>query len=191
MHRISVSLLILGLVSEHGLAQRTDTSAVFRKVANSSSPVAAKREAERLRRRADFIPATTLNDKASYLMDKKAMGQTVQTSGDEQTTYLLVHRTASSDPEVHARWDDLVIVRSGSGVIELGDSLVGSKYLGPGERRGGKYNKSYQIVVHAGDLLRIPAAVPHSFLVSGSVPLEYLVVKQRRQDLPIRWYGER
>jgi len=90
MHRLSVSLLILGLVSEHALAQRPDTSTVFRNGSNSVSPGAAKREAERLRRRADFIPATTLNDKAAYLMDKKAHGTgPFRRRVTSKTTYLL------------------------------------------------------------------------------------------------------
>ena len=79
--------------------------------------------------------------------------------------------------------DDLVMVRSGNGAIELGDSLVGSKYRAPGERAGGTFTKSHQIVVHAGDLVRIPATVPHAFIVSGPEPLQYLVIKQRRQEL--------
>jgi mannose-6-phosphate isomerase-like protein (cupin superfamily) len=112
------------------------------------------------------------------------------TSGDEQTIYMLVRRTVSSVPEVHARWDDLVLVRDGSGAIEMGDSLIGSRYRAPGERAGGTIAKSYRIVVHAGDLVRIPAAVPHAFIVSGSQPLQYLVIKHRRQELPIRWFGD-
>ena len=83
------------------------------------------------------------------------------------------------------------MIRSGDGAIEMGDSLVGSRYRAPGERAGGTIANSRQIVVHPGDLVRIPAAVPHAFVVSGPVPLTYLVVKQRRQQLPIRWFGDR
>ena len=119
------------------------------------------------------------------------MGTTLLTSSDDQTTYLLVRRRTNSRPEVHARWDDLVIVRAGVGAIEMGDSLVGSTYRAPGERVGGTIMKSYRIVVHAGDMLRIPAAVPHAFIVSGFEPLEYLVIKRRQQRLPIRWASEK
>jgi mannose-6-phosphate isomerase-like protein (cupin superfamily) len=193
MRHVCITLLIVGLLAERAVAQRPADSVAFVPkggvVAKSSG--ASKVSVEKRRRTADFLPAWFLSNEAEYLTKMNAIGRTLHTSGDEETTFLLVRRTTSSDPEVHARWDDLVLVRAGAGVIELGDSLVGSKYLGPGERRGGKINKSYQIEVHAGDLVRIPAAVPHSFLVSGSVPLEYLVVKQHRQNLPIRWLGER
>jgi mannose-6-phosphate isomerase-like protein (cupin superfamily) len=122
-----------------------------------------------------------------WLAQGHYVGSTVLTSADERTTYLLVRRTTSSQPEWHARWDDIVVVRSGSGVIVFGDSLVGSTLRAPGERRGGHFTKNYQIVVRGGDLVRIPAAVPHAFIVSGTEPLEYLVIKTRRQELPIRW----
>ena len=152
---------------------------------------AARRDAEQRRRRVDFIDGRNLGVTAAGLSRLPVAGTTVLTSSDWQTTYLLVRRTTSSKPEVHARWDDLVIVRAGTGAIELGDSLVGSRYRAVGERIGGTFTRSWQIVVRAGDIVRIPAAVPHAFIVSGTEPLEYLVVKQRRQELPIRWFGER
>jgi mannose-6-phosphate isomerase-like protein (cupin superfamily) len=189
---ISAALLIMALVSDRAAAQQADTTASTRAPAVSPrARAAARREAEKRRRRVDFIDARRLSQTAAGLPRRPVAGTTVLTSSDDQTTYLLVRRTTTSKPEVHARWDDLVIVRSGTGAIELGDSLVGSRYRAPGERIGGTFTRSFQIVVHAGDIVRIPAAVPHAFIVSGAEALEYLVIKQRRQALPIRWFGER
>jgi mannose-6-phosphate isomerase-like protein (cupin superfamily) len=189
---IASSVFILGLACDRAAAQQTFTPATARApTVAPRTPGAAKREGERRRRRADFIDAKILSHTAAGLPRQPVAGTIVLTSTDEQTTYLLVRRTTSSKPEVHARWDDLVIVRSGTGAIEMGDSLVGSRYRAPGELIGGKLTRSYQIVVHAGDIVRIPAAVPHAFVVSGAEALEYLVIKQRRQTLPIRWFGER
>jgi mannose-6-phosphate isomerase-like protein (cupin superfamily) len=180
MRALVASLLALGLVSTTGSAQTRDTSKVHR----------TKRDAEQRRRVVDYIDAAQLSKHAAYLAKRHFVGTTILTSADLQTTFLLVRRATSSQPEVHARWDDVVMVRAGTGAIEMGDSLVGSTYRAPGERVGGKLTKRYQIVVHAGDIVRIPAAVPHVFVVSGAEPLEYLVIKQRRQELPIRWFGE-
>ena len=150
---------------------------------------ADKRTAEKLRRRIDFIPASSV---AGALRGTgKVLGATLQTSGDEQTNFQLVRRQEAGQPEVHARWDDLLIIRSGSGVLITGDSLVGSTYRAPGERRGGRFHKSYEIPLHVGDVIRVPAAVPHAIGVSGKEPLEYLLIKQRRQELPIRWFASR
>jgi hypothetical protein len=66
-----------------------------------------------------------------------------------------------------------------------------SEFRAMGERIGGRFHRSYKIVVHPGDLVRIPAVVPHAFIVSGKEPLDYLVIKQRRLDLPVRWKGDR
>jgi mannose-6-phosphate isomerase-like protein (cupin superfamily) len=191
-YRISAFALTLGLVAVPVGAQQPFTPAgAGAPVVAPRTRAAARREAEHRRRRVDFIDGTTLSRTAAGLSRLPVAGTTVLTSSDWQTTYLLVRRTASSKPEVHARWDDLVLVRSGTGAIEMGDSLVGSTYRAVGERIGGKLTKSWQIVVRAGDIVRIPAAVPHAFIVSGTEPLEYLVIKQRRQDLPVRWFGER
>jgi mannose-6-phosphate isomerase-like protein (cupin superfamily) len=156
---------------------------------------AAKRQAEQLRKRIDFIPASTADATFRSAFTRgspgRVLGTTLLTSGDEQTNFELVRRKVSGNPEVHARWDDLMIIRSGTGAIITGDSLVGSAYRAPGERAGGHFNKSYEIVLHAGDVIRIPAAVPHEVVVSGNQPLEYLLIKQRRQELPIRWYATR
>lgn len=191
-YHISASLLILGFLGDSVAAQQPFTPAGAPAAAvTPRTRAAARREAEQRRRRVDFIDGMRLSHTAAGLRRQPVAGTTILTSSDWQTTYLLVRRAASSRPEVHARWDDLVIVRSGTGAIEMGDSLVGSSYRAVGERIGGRFSRSWQIVVRAGDIVRIPAAVPHAFIVSGTEPLEYLVIKQRRQDLPIRWFGER
>jgi mannose-6-phosphate isomerase-like protein (cupin superfamily) len=156
---------------------------------------AEKRQAEQLRKRIDFIPASTADAAFRSAFNRGSPGQvlgtTLLTSGDEQTNFELVRRIVSGKPEVHARWDDLMIIRSGTGAIITGDSLVGSTYRAPGERAGGHFGKSYEITLHAGDVIRIPAVVPHQVIVSANQPLEYLLIKQRRQGLPIRWYEGR
>ncbi|MDB4883764.1 MAG: hypothetical protein JWL95_2530 [Gemmatimonadetes bacterium] len=188
-----LSLLGSQAAAQQFVAKATDT--VARAPVPSAAPRsrgAAKREAERRRRTVDFVRGTQIsNDASTWLGKGRLVGTTLLTSADEQTAYVIVRRTISSKPEVHARWDDVVIVRSGTGAIELGDSLVGSTYRAPGERAGGRIAGTYRIVVHSGDIVRIPAAVPHAFEVSGADALEYLVIKHRRQDLPIRWFGEK
>jgi len=148
--------------------------------------------AEQMRRRPDILTNEGLSGVAAdFVSRRKTTGETVLMSSDEKTFYIFVHRTESSRPEVHARWDDLVIVKSGTGAIEMGDSLVGSELRAAGERIGGKFHRSYQIVVHAGDMVRIPAVVPHAIIVSGREPLDYLVIKQRRDGMPLRWADNR
>ena len=186
MRHVLASLMILALPCS-AAAQQSDTAPV------RPAKAAVRRfyDPETLRRRPDIVEGKDLDAKTAWLARGRYVGMTVLTSADLQTTFLVVRRITSSQPEVHARWDDIVLVRSGTGVIIFGDSLVGSTLRAPGERRGGRFVTNYQIVVRAGDVVRIPAAVPHAFVVSGTEPLEYLVIKTRRQELPIRWTAER
>ncbi|HJQ19243.1 MAG TPA: hypothetical protein VJ867_02770 [Gemmatimonadaceae bacterium] len=174
------------------VAKSTDSSSVTNtwtgQLRLSKNP---KKRAEQLRRAPDFIEAGDLAEKTTWLARGHYVGMTVLTSGDEQTSYIIVRRTKDSEPEWHARWDDIVIIRKGAGAVVMGDTLIGSTLRAPGERRGGKFGRSFQMLVKEGDVVRIPAAVPHAFVVSDSTPLEYLVVKVRRQNLPIRWTTER
>jgi len=182
------ALLLLTAITVTLEAQ--DTSAIARATGQSKARI-SQRRAEQLRRRPDKVESKDLDEKAMWLARGHYVGMSVLTSADEQTTYLLVRRTTSSQPEWHARWDDIVFIRSGTGTILFGDSLSGSTLRAPGERRGGVFINSYPIVVKPGDVVRIPAAVPHAFILSTSDPLEYLVVKVRHQELPIRWTTER
>ena len=188
MRHLTTSLLLLGLIRGTVSPQQADTTARARETSTAERPARnSKREAEKRRRYPDIIEGADLDKKVGWLARGHYVGMTVLTSADEQTTYLVVRRTTSSQPEWHARWDDFVIIRSGTGVIVFGDSLVGSTLRAPGERRGGTFTRNYQIVVRPGDIVRIPAAVPHAFVVTGKEPLEFLLIKTRRQNLPIRW----
>jgi mannose-6-phosphate isomerase-like protein (cupin superfamily) len=190
--RIFASLVVLAPASAAAAQQpakefTTRTPASTTSVRRSKLPLA-----EQMRRRPDILTGGALTEVASeFTRGKRTLGETVLMSSDEKTFYIYVHRTENSRPEVHARWDDLVLVKSGTGAIELGDSLLGSEYRATGERIGGRFHQSYQVVVHAGDIVRIPAVVPHAFIVSGKEPLDYLVIKQRRPELPVRWTNDR
>jgi mannose-6-phosphate isomerase-like protein (cupin superfamily) len=195
MSRHVLTTVLATLLSLEASAQQSATPSappfVVRRAGVPTRRVAPEeRRMETIRRRVDFIQSADLADAAKRLGGPKTRGETVLTSSDEQSTFLLVHRTVSSEPEVHARWDDVIIVRAGTGALDLGDSLVGSAYRAPGERKGGTITMRYSIIVRAGDMVRIPAGVPHAFTVSRDSAVDYFVLKQRRQNLPIRWYGD-
>ncbi|MEP6731068.1 MAG: hypothetical protein ABJE10_10545 [bacterium] len=189
MRVLLVSVVLIVTLRGDAFAQRSAAPSAPSAFVVKENPRAAKREAEKLRKQLDFLPASSVS--FDFPSRAKIVGTTLLTSADEQTNFQLIRRAASSKPEVHARWDDLMIVRSGTGVVLTGDSLVGSSYRAPGERAGGSFVNSHEIVVHTGDMIRIPAAVPHAVLVSSTQPLEYVLIKQRRQELPIRWYSSR
>ena len=139
---------------------------------------------EQQRRRLDYLRERDI-EHAKQRLRGGAVGTTILTSGDAQTNYVIIRRAVSSQVELHARGDDLVVVRSGRGALEFGERSEGSEMLAPGEWRGGRLVPTHRLVVGPGDVVRIPAAVPHRFEVSAAEPLEYLLVKQRHAQLPL------
>jgi mannose-6-phosphate isomerase-like protein (cupin superfamily) len=178
--------LVLAAMSA-GAAQRPDSAvtAPFPGTTQHANP--PRYSPEQLRRRPDYVLGKEVDRSFIWLAQGGYIGENIMTAADEQTTYVIVRRTSSSQPEAHARWDDIVIFRSGTGSVVLGDSLVGATLRAPGEIRGGTITKTFELVVGPGDIVRIPAAVPHQFVVAGPDALEYLVIKVRRARLPIRW----
>lgn len=149
----------------------------------------AKLTAEQQRRRVDYLPARQIENVRARLTGSPMLGATVLTAGDQQTNYVLVRRAVTSDVEMHARWDDLVIVRAGRGAIEFGERAQGLVTRAVGEWRGGELVPVHRLVVGAGDIIRVPAAVPHRFVVGDRDTLEYLLIKQRKKELPLRPTG--
>ena len=192
MRQIVIGFALLVIAGSAASAQEQASKPFEAPASTTTARRSHLSQAEQMRRRPDILTGKALNDVVSRFGGAtKTIGETVSMSSDEKTFYVFVHRTENSRPEVHARWDDLVIVQSGTGAIEMGDSLVGSEFRAMGERIGGTIHRSYRVVLHPGDIVRIPAVVPHAFIVSGKESLDYLVIKQRRVDLPVRWKSDR
>jgi len=134
----------------------------------------------------DYVPASDFAERSEYAAKTHTIGGTVAMAPDEQTVYMLVRRTKESDIEEHSRWDDILLVRSGTGAVEFSTKTIGAHVLAPGEVRGGTLVKMESRVLRPGDMARIPAGMPHRFVPSGSEPWELLIVKVRRPNLPLK-----
>lgn len=99
--------------------------------------------------------------------------------GDRSVQYLLNKRIAPSEVERHAFWDDLMVVRSGAGILRYGGATTGDRALANGERRGGTLRNPSDVPMRAGDILRIPAGTAHQVMPAEDQPLVYVVIKVR------------
>jgi glc operon protein GlcG len=85
-------------------------------------------------------------------------------------------RDAPGVPEVHDRETDVVYVLDGAATLVVGGTVVDPVVTEPGQVRGRAIAGGERRRVRAGDVLVIPAGVPHWFQeVPG--PLTYFVVK--------------
>jgi hypothetical protein len=102
--------------------------------------------------------------------------ETLADFGDHRVRFL--YRNADGFPEQHDNIVDLVFVQSGEGVLQLGGAVIDKKATGsPGEYVGSRLDGGSRHQLGAGDVIHIPAAVPHAFLVPKGKHLTYVLVK--------------
>ena len=102
--------------------------------------------------------------------------ETLADYGDHR--FRLLYRDADGAPEQHDAIIDVVFVQSGEGVLQLGGTMIGKRAgSGPGEYLGTRLEGGERHPLGAGDVVHIPAAIPHSFLVPAGKHITYVLVK--------------
>ena len=89
----------------------------------------------------------------------------------------LIERSADGVPEVHLHKQDLVFVRQGTATLISGGEVVNGKEGAGGEIRGESIRNGTKRTIHAGDIIQVPAAVPHQMLLSPGETVSYAAVK--------------
>lgn len=102
--------------------------------------------------------------------------ETLADFGDHRVRYL--HRNADGFPEQHDNIVDMVFVQSGEGTLQLGGTMIDKKATGSaGEFVGSRLEGGERHLLGAGDVIHIPATVPHAFLVPRGKHITYVLVK--------------
>jgi mannose-6-phosphate isomerase-like protein (cupin superfamily) len=91
--------------------------------------------------------------------------------------FMLSRREADGIVEWHENQADIFFVQSGSATLLVGGTLVGGQEVEPHEKRNGTIEGGVRRTLSAGDVIRIPAKVPHQILLDGSKGFTYFVVK--------------
>jgi mannose-6-phosphate isomerase-like protein (cupin superfamily) len=89
---------------------------------------------------------------------------------------LMIRRDETGDAEVHTQLDDTIIIERGTARFRVGGTITGNHEIGPTEWRGGTMTGWREYTLSAGDLLLIPAGVPHQAIVTSGTVL-YLTIK--------------
>ncbi len=90
---------------------------------------------------------------------------------------MLAYRSATGSAEVHEHEADFFVVESGEGTLLRGGKVVNGKETGPGEIRGTSIEGGSKSAVMKGDIVHIPAGVPHQLLIENGKPFTYFVIK--------------
>jgi 3-keto-disaccharide hydrolase len=91
--------------------------------------------------------------------------------------FRMLYRDADGNPEQHDTIIDIVYVKSGEGTLVLGGTMEGRRTTGPGESVGTRLDGGERHALGAGDIVHIPAGIPHSFLVPPGKHITYVLLK--------------
>jgi mannose-6-phosphate isomerase-like protein (cupin superfamily) len=92
--------------------------------------------------------------------------------------FRLLYRDADGAPEQHDQIVDVVIVQSGESTLVVGGTMTGKRASGgAGEFLGTRLDGGERRQIAAGDIVHIPAGIPHAFLVAPGKHVAYVLVK--------------
>jgi mannose-6-phosphate isomerase-like protein (cupin superfamily) len=121
--------------------------------------------------------SATAKDLASKATADPRHFATKQLSTYPNEYFLLAHRVADGQPELHETEADVFVVQSGSGTLLYGGTLNGAETVAPHEMRNGTISGGTRQKLSAGDIVRIPPRVPHQLLLDGTKEFTYFVIK--------------
>ncbi len=90
---------------------------------------------------------------------------------------MVAHREGTGSAEVHEHEADIFVIEDGEGTLLTGGKLVNSHVEKPGELRGTSISGGEKVHYAPGDIIHIPAGVPHQMLVEKGNAVTYFVVK--------------
>jgi len=130
--------------------------------------------------RLDHWASAVLLERAAYLRKLAAQGD--GSAGETLAEYpghcaMLSFRSRSGMAEVHENFADLFYVLEGRATMVTGGTLAGARTTNPGEIRGDSVEGGARQEMRPGDVLHIPAGLPHQVLVSGENTITSMVFK--------------
>ena len=111
----------------------------------------------------------------SHVAADHSSRETLADFGDHR--FRLLYRDADGNPEQHDTIVDIVYVQSGGGTLVMGGTMAGKRATGAGEWLGTALEGGERHPLAAGDIVHIPAGIPHSFQVPAGQHITYVLLK--------------
>jgi len=90
---------------------------------------------------------------------------------------MIGRRDSDGVPERHEGFSDIFVVQRGSATLRYGGTTDGEKLTTAGEWRGGTIRNGSESVLHPGDVVVIPAGIPHQLLPGAGEHFIYVTFK--------------
>jgi len=96
---------------------------------------------------------------------------------DGNRTFSIAHREGPGMAEVHDTVADVLVISEGQVTFVYGGTVVGGKTSAPGETRGDSITGGTEVKLGPGDIMHVPAKIPHQMKLAPGAKLTYFVVK--------------
>jgi mannose-6-phosphate isomerase-like protein (cupin superfamily) len=127
----------------------------------------------------DHLTAAEILQKAQQLEQQAAQGGSASVKLEEYPNHytMVALRKKSGGAELHENYADFFYVVRGKATLLTGGAVVDAKTAGPGEIRGTSVRDGTSTPLNKGDVVHIPANVPHQMVLSDHGEIVYFVIK--------------
>ena len=112
---------------------------------------------------------------AQKLDAQKVASEVIATEGNRR--FMVAHREGSGLAEWHEKEADVMFISAGNVTMVYGGTIDDSKTTAPGEVRGPSIRGGTEVALGPGDVLHIPAKVPHQMKLAPGAKVTYFVTK--------------
>jgi mannose-6-phosphate isomerase-like protein (cupin superfamily) len=132
--------------------------------------------------RVDHLTQSQLIEKAQGLNEKAQGPDGASSKLNEYPNHftMIALRHKDGRAEVHENYADVFFVVQGSAKLLSGGTVQDSQTASPGEIRGKSVLNGVETKLNQGDIVHIPATVPHQLLPEGGTFL-YFVIKVKEK----------
>lgn len=130
---------------------------------------------------AEIFPADQIHQKfVKAAEEAKANGSGGAVLADYGSHNLRIStRAADGGAEIHAHFTDIFYITKGEATLVTGGTVVDPMTNADGETLGKSIRNGDTRQIVTGDLVHIPAGMPHQLLIPKGTVLNYIVVKVR------------
>ncbi|MBB5316405.1 cupin domain-containing protein [Tunturibacter empetritectus] len=131
--------------------------------------------------------ATDLQQREAKLLEAAKASPTglaigrLEDYGNDYT--LLVVRTSTGESERHQLFADQMVIKTGTITLVTGGTMQGEHPNNgpgrPGETLGSGIEGGKEVLLQAGDIVHIPAGIPHWIKLAPGITTTYLVFKEK------------
>jgi len=90
---------------------------------------------------------------------------------------MLAFRSKSGKAELHEKFADFYFVVGGEATLVSGGHIVNGATTAPGEVRGDSVQDGRETRLKKGDIVHIPANIPHQLVLAKGATFQYFIVK--------------